>query len=185
MSRLSTKLTYEDLLLLPNDGKRHELIDGDHFMTPAPNTKHQRVTGKLHHALASFLDRHPLGEIFVAPYDVVLSPHDVCEPDLVFVAHDQASIVTELNIQGVPTLLIEVLSPGTRNLDEIYKRDRYARFGVKEYWIVNPEIDIVKMFSLTERGYGQPHELRLEQGDVLPSPQLPGFSLPLTVLFKQ
>ncbi|MCE3224246.1 MAG: hypothetical protein K0S58_2426 [Nitrospira sp.] len=101
MSRLSTKLTYEELLLFPGDGKRHELIDGDHFMTPSPNTKHQRVTGRLHHALASFLDRHSLGEIFIAPYDVVMSPHDVCEPDLIFVSTDQASIVTDINIQGV------------------------------------------------------------------------------------
>jgi Uma2 family endonuclease len=101
MSRLSTKLTYEELLLLPGDGKRHELIDGDHFMTPSPNTKHQRVTGRQHHALASFLDRHSLGEIFIAPYDVVMSPHDVCEPDLIFVSTDQASIVTDINIQGV------------------------------------------------------------------------------------
>ena len=81
--------------------------------------------------------------------------------------------------------MIEVLPRDTRKLDEIYKRERYAQFGVKEYWIIDPDIDIVKVFALTERGYGQPHELRLEQGDVLTSPHLPGFSLPLTILFKQ
>lgn len=127
MSHLSTRLTYEELALLPNDGKRHELLDGDHFMTPSPNTRHRRVLSRLHDALMSFLDRHPLGELFIAPSDVVMSPHDVCEPDLVFVSKDRSSIVTDSNIQGVPTLLVEVLSPGTRKLDEVYKRDRYAR----------------------------------------------------------
>ncbi len=154
-------------------------------MTPSPNTKHQRVLSRLHYALMSFLDRHSLGELFIAPYDVVMSPHDVCEPDLVFVSNDRSSIVTDSNIQGVPTLLVEVLSPGTRKLDEVYKRDRYAQFGVQEYWIIDPEIDIIKIFRLTEQGYGQPHELRLEQGVALTSAQLPGFSLPLATLFKQ
>jgi Uma2 family endonuclease len=184
MTRASTKLTYEEIALLPNDGKRHELIDGEHFMAPSPNTRHQRVLSRLHYALMAFLDGHPLGELFIAPYDVVMSPHDVCEPDLVFVSKDRSSIVTDSNIQGVPTLLVEVLSPETRKLDEVYKRERYAQFGVQEYWIIDPDIDIIKIFRLTEQGYGQPHELRLEQGVELTSSQLPGFALPLATLFR-
>lgn len=121
------KLTYEDYLLIPNDGKRHELLDGEHFMTPSTNTRHQRIVGNLYHALRAFFADHRLGEVFVAPYDVVLSPYDVCEPDIVFVSKDQASIVTSANIQGVPALVVEVLSDGSRKLDETYKPDRYER----------------------------------------------------------
>jgi Uma2 family endonuclease len=178
------KLTYEDYLLIPNDGKRHELLDGEHFMTPSPNTKHQRIVGNLYYALRTYLADHRLGEIFVAPYDVVLSFHDVCEPDLVFVSKDQASIVTSANIQGVPTLVVEVLSDGSRKLDETYKRDRYEQAGIKEYWIVDPEIDVVKMLRLGDSGYGQPIELRLERKDELISPLLEAFRLPLTTLFE-
>lgn len=179
-----TKLTYEDFLLIPNDGRRHELLDGEHFMTPSPNTKHQRLVGKLFKAVSDFLTRHPLGEVFVAPYDVVLSPFDVCEPDLVFVANDRASIITPANIQGVPSLVIEILSEGTRKLDETYKRVQYERFSVPEYWIVDPDLERVKEYRIREARYDDPSELRLENNDELTSEVLPGFRLPLSNLFE-
>jgi Uma2 family endonuclease len=179
-----TKLTYEEYLLIPNDGKRHELIDGEHFMTPSPNTKHQRVVGRLFNAITNYLDERLIGDVFVAPYDIVLSPYDVCEPDIVFVAKTQSAIITPANIQGAPALIVEVLSEGTRKLDETFKRDRYEQAGVKEYWIVDPEAELVKVLRLTEKGYGQPTELRLERRDELTTPLLPSFRLPLTRLFK-
>lgn len=178
------KLTYEDYLLIPNDGKRHELLDGEHFMTPSPNTRHQRIVGNLYYALRTYIVDHRLGEVFVAPYDVVLSPYDVCEPDIVFVSKDQASIVTSANIQGVPTLVVEVLSDGSRKLDETYKRDRFEQAGIKEYWIVDPAVDLVKLLRLGDHGYGQPIERRLERKDDLTSPLLGAFRLPLTTLFE-
>jgi len=178
------KLTYEDYLLIPNDGKRHELLNGEHFMTPSPNTKHQRILGNLYHALRNYLAQHPVGEVFMAPLDVVMSPYDVCEPDIVFVSKDQTSIVTSTNIQGVPALVAEVLSDSTRKLDETYKRDRYEQAGVQEYWIVDPEVGLAKVLRLGDRGYGQPLELRLERKDELTSPLLGAFRLPLTTLFE-
>lgn len=181
--RTQVKLTYEDYLLIPNDGKRHELLDGDHFMTPSPRPRHQRIVGNLYYAFRSYLAQHPVGEVFIAPLDVVMSPHDVCEPDIVFVSNDQASIVTPMNIQGVPTLVVEVLSDGSRKLDETYKRDRYGQAGIKDYWIVDPEVDLVKVLRLGDRGYVQPIELRLERNDELTSPLLAAFRLPLTMLF--
>src|SRR2546422_7082776 len=92
------KFTYEDYLLFPNDGKRHELIDGEHFVTPSPIIKHQRISVKLLTALENFLKQNRLGEVFAAPCDVVLSDVDVVEPDLVLVLAAHASIITEKNI---------------------------------------------------------------------------------------
>ena len=114
---------------------------------------------------------------------VVLSEFDVCQPDLVFVATRQASIITEDNIRGVPTLVIEILSGGTRKLDEIIKRQRYEHFRVLEYWIVDRELDLVKLCCLTENRYIRVAELTREAQDILTTPLLPDFSLPLAALF--
>lgn len=96
----STRLTYDDYLLFPDDGKRHELIDGNHVVTPAPNTKHQRVSRNLLTVLASYVRTHGGGEVFDAPYDVVLAGDNVVQPDLVFVTSARSHIVTEANLQG-------------------------------------------------------------------------------------
>ena len=87
------KLTYDDFLLFPDDGKRHELIDGEHYVTPSPNTRHQRISGKLTWALQLHLQSHPVGELFYAPLDIVLSPHDVVEPDLFYISRERAAQV--------------------------------------------------------------------------------------------
>ena len=178
------RLTYEDYRLIPDDGKRHELIDGEHVMSPSPNTKHQRIARVLLTALTNFLREHPLGEIFIAPYDVVLSDFDVVQPDLIFVATAQAAIVTEANIRGIPTLVVEILSEGNRKLDETIKRQRYEHYGIPEYWIIDPALDQVKMYRLTDGRYGQASVLSLEANELLTTPLLPALSLPLTTLFK-
>ena len=148
----ATKLTYEDFLLLPEDGNRHEVIYGEHCMTPAPATRHQRISMRLSGALFTFLEEHPLGEVFAAPIDIVLSETDIVEPDLVFIASARAEIVTEQNIQGAPDLVIEILSPGTRRRDELVKRKLYASFGVREYWIVDPDLDAVRVHRPSAQG---------------------------------
>src|SRR5471030_1346050 len=85
------KLTYEDFLLFPDDGQRHELIDGEHYVTPCPITKHQRVSGNLHWLLRSYLEVHPIGEVFYAPFDVIFSDFDVVEPDLLYLSKARAA----------------------------------------------------------------------------------------------
>lgn len=119
------KFTYEDYLLFPDDGKRHELIDGEHYVTPSPSTKHQRISGNLLYFLKDHLRRTKAGRMFDAPMDVVLSDFDVVQPDLLFVSSARASIITEKNIQGAPDLVVEILSDGTRKTDEIIKRKLY------------------------------------------------------------
>jgi Uma2 family endonuclease len=178
------KLTYEDYRLLPDDGRRYELIDGDLVMSPSPKTRHQRILRNLFYALQNFLREHPFGEVFIAPYDVVLSEHDVCQPDLVFVAAAQASIITADNIRGSPALVIEILSEGNRKLDETIKLQRYEHFGIPEYWIIDPELDLMKIYRLTDGRYVRIGELTAAHHDTLTTPLLLDFTLQLATLFK-
>jgi Uma2 family endonuclease len=178
------KFTYEDYLLFPEDGKRHELIDGEHFMTPAPSTKHQRILGNLFLAFGTFLKEHKIGEIFVAPCDVVLSDLDVVEPDLLFISSGRSSIITEKNVQGPPDLVIEILSESTRKTDEVIKRKLYEGHGVSEYWVVDPELETIKVYRMKDQGYIRAAELSLEMKNTLATPLLPGLQIPLTEIFE-
>ncbi len=178
------KFTYEDYLLFPEDGKRHELIDGDHYVTPAPRTKHQRVSGNLYRLLSTYVHQKRCGAMFAAPTDVVFSDLDVVQPDLLFISAGRASLITEKNIQGPPDLMLEILSEATRRTDEIIKRKLYDRYGVPEYWIVDPEIEIVKVYRRTDQGYQRTAELTKEAGDVLTTPLLPSLQLPLAAIFE-
>lgn len=184
--RRDTRLTYDDFLLFPDDGRRHELIDGEHYVTPSPNTRHQRLVGRLHAAFVLYLRDHPdAGEAFLAPFDVVFGRYDVVEPDLLFIAADQGEILTEKHVRGAPAIVIEVLSPGTRKVDEQAKRQLFERGGVREYWLVDPEQDVVKVDRRTADGaFVRVAELRAERRDVLTTPQLPGLEVPLTDLFR-
>src|SRR6266851_2430337 len=131
----STKMTYEDLLLLPEDGLRHEIIDGEHYVSASPVTRHQRVSYRLLLAIGNYLEEHPVGEFFHAPLDIVFSRYDVVEPDLMFISNQRREIITAKNIQGSPDLLIEILSESNRKYDEVTKRALYERTGVGEYWL--------------------------------------------------
>ena len=128
------RMTYEDLLALPDDGMRHELIDGEHFVTPAPSWPHQIIVGNLHRLIANHVHAHHLGVIFVAPLDVVFTKHDVVEPDVLFFTPEGFKAhVGKRNAEGPPDLAVEVLSPSTRRRDEMIKRRLYERMGVGEY----------------------------------------------------
>jgi Uma2 family endonuclease len=179
------KLTYDDFVLFPDDGKRHELIDGEHYVTPSPNLKHQKVSGNLHLLIGVWLENHPVGQIYYAPFDVVFSRYDVVEPDLLYVAHARAAdVLTPQNVQGAPDLVIEIGSPGTRKRDETIKRRLYERFGVSEYWVVDPELDVVRVYRREGEGFGRAVELSREAGDVLATPLLPGLEMALARIFR-
>src|SRR5439155_12410008 len=108
-----------------DDGKRHEIIDGEHYVTPSPSTKHQRIVTRLAAAVVHFLDEQPLGEVFVAPFDTVLSELDVVEPDLLYISRAHARVLTEEHVRGAPDLVVEIVSPSTRKTDEVTKRKLY------------------------------------------------------------
>jgi Uma2 family endonuclease len=187
MSRQSGKITAEEFLLLPDDGKRHELIDGVHYVTPSPNLGHQEIVGRLHLALGNFLaTRRHLGRVFLSRLDVVLSDYDVVEPDLLFVAADQQSILTTANVQGPPALMVEVLSPSTRRRDERVKRELFHQTGVREYWLVDPKGMGVTVCRRADDGsFPTIATLTADSDDALTTPLLPGFALSIRDLFAE
>ena len=149
------KLTYDDFVQFPDDGLRHELIDGEHYVTPSPNTKHQTISINFTVLIGGWLELHPIGHLFHAPFDVVFSKFDVVEPDLLYLSNARAAdALTPLHVRGVPELVVEIGSPGTRKRDETIKRRLYERTGVSEYWVVDPEIDTIR--SIAARATASP-----------------------------
>ena len=174
------RLTYDDFVHFPEDGKRHELIAGEHYVTPSPNAKHQTIVVNLTTLLGSYLRLQRVGRLFVAPFDVVFSDFDVVEPDLLFVAKSrQADVLTAKHVRGAPDLVVEIGSPSTRKRDETTKRHLYERFGVSEYWVIDPVLDILKVYRLVEGRFVRAAELSAELDDVLTSPLFPGLTLRL------
>ncbi len=182
--RPGVKLTYDDFLLFPDDGLRHELIDGEHYVTPSPNWDHQRISGRLHLAIGNYLHANPIGIVAYAPFDVVFTRFDVVEPDLLYLSNERArAVLTDANIQGVPNLAIEILSKSTSKRDRTIKQQLYERSGVDEYWIVDPVANAIRVMRLDDGRFGTAINLRAEAGDSLTTPLLPGFSAALTDIF--
>jgi Uma2 family endonuclease len=180
------RLTYDDFLSFPDDGQRHELIDGEHYVTPSPATVHQRLVTDLVIELGTYLRAQRLGQVFAAPFDVVLSVHDVVEPDLLVVLDEQLDVLTAQHVRGAPAIVIEILSPGTRARDETLKRDLYARAGVREYWMVDPDARAIRVCRWPAAGQPGPvTDLAAAAGDALTSPLLPGFALEVAGLFAE
>jgi Uma2 family endonuclease len=177
---IDIRLNYEDFCLLPNNGKRYEIIDGELFVTPSPLRRHQRVLANLLYYLTEFVKKHDLGEVYPAPFDVVFSAYDVVEPDILYVSKVRASVVTEKNIQGAPDLVVEVLSESTAQIDRTTKLKLYARYGVAEYWVIDPLAYSVEIYRLVPGGYELTAQLDSSQS--LTSPLFPGFTLPLSRL---
>lgn len=177
----SARLTYEDYVLFPADGLRHEVINGEHFVTAAPFIRHQVLVRRFLLAIGPMIERDNLGELLPAPVDVVLSHYDVVQPDLVFVSQKRRHILTDRNIQGAPDLVIEILSPRTRKVDEVVKLDLYEHSGVEEYWLADAERRSITIHRLEGARFRRIAEL--SAADVLSTPLLPGLRVDLTDLF--
>src|ERR1700744_1622027 len=129
--------TFADLRKF-DETERYEIYAGRLIpMAPSPNTYHQRLVMRLSRLLDGFVESHQLGEVFVAPYDVVMAEDNTAQPDLLFIAKENAGIVQNW-VFGAPDLVVEILSPSSIRRDRYEKQEQYARFGVKEYWIVDP-----------------------------------------------
>jgi Uma2 family endonuclease len=176
------KLTYGDYLALPDDGLRRELIGGTIYMSPSLMPRHKKVALRLVLSLGTFVESSGLGELYFAPLDIVLSPHDVVQPDVIFVAPERLHIVGKRGIQGAPDLVVEILSPATRRYDQQRKYRLYEHAGVREYWLLDPATASVTVHRLAARRYWPGIELSAEGGDDLTSPLLPGWSMPLAAL---
>jgi Uma2 family endonuclease len=177
------RFTYEDYLLFPDDGRRHELIVGEHYVSPAPNEKHQIAAGNLHLDLGGFVRKNGVGRVFFAPFDLVLSDQDIVQPDLLFISHQRAAVAKRQGTSAVPELVIEILSESTRKTDETIKRKLYEWAGVPEYWIVDPVLEKVKVYRLEGGSYIRVAELSVEAGDRLETPLLPGLTIVLAQIF--
>jgi Uma2 family endonuclease len=146
-------LTYDDYAALPNDGRRYELHEGELSVTPAPGSRHQRISGNLNEILRAHVKDARLGEVFYAPLDCILDQTTVVQPDLVYLESGRAHLVSERGIEGAPTLVVEILSPSTTRIDRSTKRQLYVRYGVPYYWIVDPEARTIEAYVLAEGSY--------------------------------
>jgi len=174
-------LTYEDYQKLPDNGTRKEILGGELFVTPAPTPRHQHVVGTLYAALKTHIDARRLGEALASPIDVVLSPTDVVQPDIVVIADRRRAIIGEAAIHGAPDLVVEVLSPGTAAIDRGRKMQAYARATVPQYWIVDPEAHVIEVHTLEGTTYRLVE--RAERGAWTPA-LFPGLMLTLDTLWK-
>lgn len=147
------KFGYREYCCFPDDGRRHEIIDGDHYMTPSPSTTHQTVSKRLQHQLYTQVELAGLGLVFNAPCDVQLTDYDIVQPDLVVVLKDRTQMITPTKINGVPDLIVEILSPSTASNDTTLKKQLYERTGVAEYWIVDPDNQRLEQYRLVDDVY--------------------------------
>lgn len=173
--------TYEDYLELPDDRNRYEIINGELIMTPVPKTIHQDVVGNLFYELNDFIRKDKLGKVYTAPFDVLLGKKNVVQPDILFIAKENKKIITEDNVRGAPDLIVEVLSPTTAYYDLIEKKELYEKFGVREYWIVDPKKQWVEIYTLEDKKY-KSHQ-QAEKSGKINSKLLKGFELKLKEIF--
>jgi Uma2 family endonuclease len=175
------KLSYEEFRQLPEDGKRYELVCGEVHVTPAPNTRHQFILRRLVASLERYLARNPVGEFAFAPLDVRLAADTVLQPDLLFVSAGRAEILGDDFVSGAPDIVVEILSPSTSAHDRAIKIPLYARAGVPEIWLIDPQDKTVEVLDLQGKKYVVDSILAGDQ--VLRSSQFPDWELPLGELF--
>jgi Uma2 family endonuclease len=148
-NRSRTRWTYAEFARLPSDdGNRYEIVDGVVVVTPAPSRGHQRISIRLASTLHAFAAGHGLGEVYAAPFDVLFGEGDYFEPDVLFVDRDRLGILSDRGCEGPPDLVVEILSASTAERDRGIKLDRYRLYGVREYWVVDPETRTIEVWDL-------------------------------------
>lgn len=147
-------MTYREYVCYPDDGNRHEIIDGDHYMNPAPSTYHQDVSRHIQFQLYVQIELTGRGKVLNAPVDLEMTRHDIVQPDLVVVMNDRR-IITPTKIKGVPNLIVEILLPSSEKNDRVLKFSLYEKTGVDEYWIVDPVEHLVEQHVLVGGKYQQ------------------------------
>lgn len=172
-------ITYEDYVTFP-DEPRLEVIGGDAYVLPSPNTRHQTLVGRIFAWLHFHVEAHGGGEVFVAPFDIVLTDTDIVQPDIVFIADEDTEVLTDANVRGTPSWAIEVLSSDPSR-DRKLKLGLYERTDLPEYWIVDPGTETITVYRLEEGSYGPPEVF--SRGQVARSLLPVGFTLDLDDLF--
>jgi len=181
------RFSYDDYQTLPESmANRYELLDGDIAMVPSPTTSHQAVSRNLAFLLLAYTRSRHWGVVLNAPLDVVLGEgqeREVVQPDLLFVALARRHIITRKEVVGAPDLVVEVLSPGTEGRDRGYKRALYGRYGVREYWVLDPDTAAVEVYRQQPEGFVLTR--RLGRADTLHSDLFPGLEILLAEVFEQ
>jgi len=174
------KATVEDYLALPENGPCCQLIDGDLFMAPAPFRYHQRIALNLGSLLNFHLRENGSGELNIAPFDVHFDRHNVFQPDLCFFSKERMHLLSDRGAEGAPDWVIEILSESTERTDRISKRTLYAKFGVRELWLVDPKSDLIERYLLQEDA-SQPEGIyRLGEHESITPACLPELTLKLS-----
>lgn len=183
MSVPGPKFTYEDYQLLPED-KRYEIIEGELLVAPAPTTRHQRILLELAIKLSLHSKAAGVGMVLPAPTDVILSHENIVQPDILFIAKERLGVVDPLGgVHGAPDLVVEILSPSTASRDQLVKRKLYGKYGVREYWVVDPASASIEVLVLRDSGLETWRVF--PTGTVLHSPLLPDLLLPTGDVFAE
>jgi Uma2 family endonuclease len=182
VSRPLRLLTKEDYWALPDDGPRYQLIEGNLHMAPSPNRFHQDISRTILVEITKYLETHPIGILYHAPFDVVLTDVNVFQPDLAFFSEKRRRFLTDKGAEGAPDLVVEILSPSTAKLDLEKKRVVYARTGVDELWIVDPTVGEFWIYHLQKNSEVPEQILRI--GDVIKTSLLPEWSIPVKKVFE-
>lgn len=185
-TKAQIKFTYEDYKSLPYvERQRFELLEGALIpMAPSPGFAHQSASLELAARLHLFARKRGVGTVLEAPFDVVLGEpgeEQVVQPDILFVAKERQPIIHEDGIHGAPDLVVEVISPSTQEKDRVFKRRLYAKYGVTEYWIVDPDARTIEVLALGQRGYERAG--LYHKGETLESSLLPGLHIALNEIF--
>ena len=180
------RFVYEDYKALPESmAKRYELLDGEILMVPAPTTTHQFLSRNVAFVLHGFVRQHALGTVLSSPIDVVFGEGDareIVQPDVLYVSVKHADIILVEEIRGAPDLVVEVVSPGTETRDRTYKKHLYGRYGVREYWIVDPVAETVVVYQSSGAKFDDPTTYRAD--DTLNSTLFVGLDINLREVFK-
>ncbi len=175
--------TYEDYLNLPDDGRRYEIIEGVLYVTNAPDYDHQFTVMEIAFQLKLFTTPNKLGVILTAPFEVHLSEKTrPVQPDVLFIRADKQPAPGAKFFEGVPDLVVEVLSPSTTRTDQSIKFSAYEQAGVPEYWIANPKTRSVEVFTLSGGEYALVNQFIGDE--VIESVVLAGLSISINTLFN-
>ena len=184
VAKIEPLLTIDDLAATPDDGNRYELIEGELLVSRAPSITHQRIIHNFQVSIGVYLVRNPIG-ILVPGAGLIFNDFNGVIPDLVFVSEERrAEIASGEKLTGAPDLVIEVMSPGAENRqrDLVVKRQLYGRFGVKEYWVVDPVSRVIEIYRLRQQSLEK--VATCSDKDEITSPLFPGLQLRAEEIFR-
>ncbi len=173
--------TIEDLDRMPDDGNRYELLNGVIWTADAPTYRHQLTVRAIFRLIDRWTDEHGLGDTLFAPVDVVLDDQNALQPDIFYIDDEHLTMVRGAKVYGAPQLIVEVISPGSRNRDSVERPMRYALAGATEYWLVDPELETVAVFALVGNVYV---ERAAGDAGMIQSTVLPGLTFRAATIFS-